>query len=164
MRVEALWLAFVLALCAAINLQGQNEPSLSSRIVEVLKAKEPAWKPVATVETRVPLVPGEKRILTVAFWKSAKSDSEHVYVSVYGVDNRGEAAAWLGPVHDRRVAVGWQISVYPIGDEGFLAKYKDGKTFEIHFRKGNVVGKIAGNDPQSVSEFTKYIVDEIPPN
>lgn len=160
---EALCLALWLALCTSMAVKGQNEPSLSSQIMEVLKAKEPDWKPIATIENRMPLVPSERRILT-AVWVSPKRRSEDVNVSVYSVENRGEASVWLGPVRNKQVAAGWQVSTYQTGDEGYLSKYKDGERFEIEFCKGNVVAKIAGNDLRRVKDFAKCVVDQIHAN
>ena len=131
--------------------------------MEALKAKEPGWKPIATIENRTPLVPSERRIFS-AVWASSKSRSEDVNVSVYGVENHGEAAAWLGPVRNRQVAAGWQVSTYQIGDEGYLSKYKDGERFEIEFRRGSVVAKIAGNDLRRVKDFASCVIDQIPSN
>jgi len=140
----------------AVN--GQKEVFLSSRIMEALKTKEPGWKPIASIENRMPLVPSERRILT-AVWASPKSHSEDVNVSVYRVENYGKAEAWLGPV-----AAGWQVSTYQIGDEGYLSKYKDGERFEIEFRRANVVAKIAGNDLRRVKDFARCVIDQVPSN
>jgi hypothetical protein len=160
---EALCLAIWFALCSSMAVNGQNEPSLSSRIMEALKAKEPAWKPVASIENRMPLVPSERRIFT-GVWVSPKTRSENVDVSLYSVENREEAAVWLGPVRNKQVAAGWQVSAYQTGDEGYLSKYKDGQRFEIEFRKGNVVAKIAGNNLRRVKDFAKCVVDQIHAN
>ena len=153
----ALWLA----LCSSMALNGQNEVSLSSRIMKALKTKEPGWEPIGVIENRPLLVPSERSIL-YAVWTSPKSRSEDVNVSVYSVENHDEAVAWLGPVRKRQVAAGWQVSLYPIGDEGYLSKYKDGERFEIEFRKARVVAKIAGNDLRRVKDSARCVVDQIP--
>jgi hypothetical protein len=155
----ALWLV----LCSSIAVNGQNDASLSSRIFEALKAKEPGWKAIGGIENHTPLVPSERRIFC-AVWESPKSRSEDVHVSVYGVENHGEAAAWLGRVRNRQVAPGWQVSTYQIGDEGYLSKYKDGERFEIEFRRGSVVARIAGNNLRTVKDFAKCVIDQIPSN
>ncbi len=144
-HIKVFCFAFGLALCSSMAARGQNAGSLSSRIMEALKTKEPGWKPIGVVENRPLLVPSERSIL-YAVWTSPKSRSEDVNVSVYSVENHDEAAAWLGPFRKKQVATGWQVSTYQIGDEGYLSKYKDGERFEIEFRKANVVAKIAGND------------------
>jgi hypothetical protein len=162
-HIKVFCFAFWLALCSSIAVNGQNEASLSSRILEALKTKEPGWKPIATIENRMPLVPSERRILT-AVWASPKSRSEDVDVSVYSVENHREAAAWLGPVRNRQVAAGWQVSTYQIGEEGYLSKYKNGERFDIEFRRGNVVAKIAGNDLRRVKDFARCVIDQIPSN
>jgi hypothetical protein len=151
----ALWLV----LCSSIAVNGQNEASLSSRIFEALKAKEPGWKAIGGIENHPLLVPSERPIFC-ALWESPKPRSEDVRVSVYSVENHGEAAAWLGPLRNRQVAAGWQVSTYQIGDEGYLSKYK-GERFEIQFRRGSVVARIAGNNLRTVKDFAKCVIDQI---
>jgi hypothetical protein len=145
----------------AVN--GQNEASLSSRIMEALKAKEPGWKAIGGIENHTPLVPSERRIFSAVF-ASPKSRSEDVRVSVYGIENHGEAAARLGRVRNRQVAPGWQVSTYQIGDEGYLSKYEDGEQFEIEFRRGSVVARISGNDLRRLKDFARRVIDQIPSN
>jgi hypothetical protein len=87
-----------------------------------------------------------------------------VNVFVYAVENRADATEGLKPIRNGQGAAGWQTSIFKIGDEGFLATYKDGKRFEINFRKGKVVGKVAANDLSRVTEFANYIVEQIPAN
>jgi len=60
--------------------------------------------------------------------------------------NRVEAMAWLEPFRNRQVVYppGWQVSIYQIGDEGYLAKYKDGGRFEIEFREVQCATKSHG--------------------
>ena len=163
-HVEILCLALGFALCCSMTAEGQNQSSVVSRVTEVLKAKKPGWTFVGAIESgRVPIVPSEKRIL-VGTWESPKvgGASENVQVFIYEVEDPAEAAAWLKPVRNRQVAAGWEISGYHIGDEGYLANYRDGKRFEIQFRSGNFVGKIAGDELSRVREFAKYIVDQVP--
>jgi hypothetical protein len=161
--VKAFSLTVWLVLCSSMAANGQNEPSLSSRIIEALKAKEAGWQRIAPIENRVLLVPSERRIVA-AVWVNPKSRSEDVEVSVYSVENRGEAVAWLEPVRNKQVAAGWQVSTYPIGDEGYLSKYKDGKRFEIAFRRGKVVAWVKGDDLRRIKDSAKCVVDQIPPN
>ena len=160
-HIRVFCFVFGLGLCSSMTVHGQNEASLSSRITEALKTKEPGWKPIASIENRTPLVPSERRILT-AVWSSPKSHCEDVNVSVYSVENHEEAVTWLGPVRKTQVATGWQVSTYRIGDEGYLSKYKDGERFDIQFRKANIVAKIAGNDLRRVKDFARCVVDQIP--
>jgi hypothetical protein len=158
------FLALTFTVFSSFGISAQNEPSLSMRIVNALKVKEPNWKYIGAIESgRVPLVPSERRII-VGTWEGPKSRSQDVVVSVYSVENREEAAKWLQPVRDKHVADGWQVSPFEIGDEGYLSKYKDGDRFDIEFRKGTVVAKIAGNDPDRVKEFAQCIVEQTAAN
>jgi hypothetical protein len=154
----ALW--FVLGSSATVG--GRDEPTLDSRIIEALKAREPDWRPVTVLESgRVPLVPTERRIVA-AVWENPKSHSGDVDVFVYGVANRDEAMGWLERLRNKRVSPGWQVRSHQLGDEGYLSKYKDGKRFEIEFRRGLVVAKIAGDALHLVKAFAKCVVEQIP--
>jgi hypothetical protein len=82
--------------------------------------------------------------------------------SIYRVENAEQAAACLRPLRTAQVSPGWYISIYRIGDEGYVAKYEDGKRFEIQFRRGKIVSKIAANDLYRAREFAKVIVEQIP--
>ena len=162
-RLEILRFVLVFTLCYSMAARAQNESSLSSRVTGALRAKEPDRKPIATIQNRLPLVASEKTIL-VTVWIRPKSSriSEQVDASIYGVENAEQAAAWLKPLRIAQVAPGWHTSIYRIGDEGYLAEYKDGNRFEIQFRRGKIVSKIAANDLNKVREFAKVIVEQIP--
>jgi hypothetical protein len=157
-------LAFSLVVFPSVGIRAQSEASLPRRVVDALKAKEPNWKYVSAIESaHVPLVPSERRII-VGTWQGPKSPSQDVVVSVYSVENREEAAKWLQPFRDKHVADGWQISAFQIGEEGYLSKYKDGNRFEIEFRKGTVVARIAGDEADRVKEFAQCVFEQIPAN
>jgi hypothetical protein len=130
--------------------------------MEALETKEPGWKHLPTIEN-LPGAPNEKRILT-GVWASPKSRSQDVYVSVYRVENQREAAAWLERFRTKQVAPGWRVSAYRIGDEGYLSKYKHGERFEIEFRRGSVVAKIAGNDLPRAKDFARCVIGQVPSN
>lgn len=139
-------------------------PSLSSKIVDALKAKEPNWNYIGAIESgHIPLVPSEQPVI-VGSWHGPNSPSQDVLVQVYSVKNRKEATKWLEPVRDKHVYEGWQVSPFQIGEEGYLSEYKDGRQFEIEFRKGSVVAKIAGRDLNRAKEFAQCIVEETDPN
>ena len=107
-----------------------------------------------------------KRIV-VGAWQVPKSRSQDVFVSVYSVENREEAAKWLQPVRDKHVAEGRHVNPFQIGDEGYLSKYKNVDRFDIGFRRGAIVAKVAGNDLDRVKEFAQCIVEQTaanPPN
>ena len=155
------FIAIWLAICSCITVTGQDKPSLDSRIIAALKVMEPEWTSVAVIESaRLPVVPSEKRIVA-RVWQNPKSHSEDVNVYVYGVSKRDDARAWLKTFRNKQVYPGWQVSTYEIGDEGYVANYNDGRRFEIEFRVGVVVGKVAGSDLPLVKDFSKCIVQQI---
>lgn len=166
MRLRIAIAAVVVSIFAVFSPFGTmaQTPSLSSRIVSALRAKQPDWKYFGAIESgHIPLVPSEQPV-TVGGWHGPNSASDDVLVFLYSVKNRKEATKWLEPVRDKHVYEGWQVSPFQIGDEGYLSEYRDGHQFEIEFRKGSVVTKIAGRDLNRAKEFAQCIVEEIDPN
>lgn len=159
-------LALTLAVFSPIETKAQTESSLSARIVNALKAKEPNWAFHSFVESlHCPFVPSEKHLIT-GTWRGPnfpQSKSEDVRVELYSVDNLAEAAAWL-EFRGKHVAEGWAVSPFHIGDEGYFSKCKDGERFEISFRKGTIVGRASAGDLKKLKDFAQVIVESIPPN
>ena len=166
MRLRIAIAAVVVSMLVVFSSFGTmaQTPSLSSRIVDALKAKEPNWTYIGAIESgHIRLVPSEQPVI-VGSWHGPNYPSQEVTVRVYSVKNRKEATKWLEPVRDKHVYEGWQVSPFQIGDEGYLSEYKDGHQFEIQFRKGSVVAELAGRDLNRAKEFAQCIVEQIDPN
>jgi hypothetical protein len=150
-------------LCASVSLKAQDEPPLGLQIRQALKAKEPTWKYVAGIESgRVPIVPSERTVL-VGQWQHNQKDrrQENIAINIYQVESRAEAIKWLKPTGNGQVAMGWRVDRYKIGEEGYLATFQARNRFAIHFRNGNVVGKISGDNLTTVERFAKYVISQI---
>jgi hypothetical protein len=157
--VQIFCLTFALALCSSTSVRAQNE-EFASRVIDALNASEPGWRYVPVFESaHTRPVPSEKRIV-VGIWRH-ESDREEVHVWIYQVESRREAAKWLKPGRTKQSALGWHISGYRIGDEGYLSKYRNGERFDIQFRTGNIVCKIAGDSLTSISAFAQHTVDQV---
>ena len=155
---QTLGLALCLVVSSSTSTNGQSESSLSTRIVEALKAKEPDWKYIGYLDFPFfPRVSSERRIIT-GIWTNPQARSTDVRISVYSVESRGDAAKWLQPARD------WQVSTFQIGDEGYLSKYENGDRFNIEFRKGTVVARIRGDDLDRVKEFAQTVGAQIRAN
>jgi hypothetical protein len=157
--VQIFCLTLGLALCSTISAEAQNE-EFALRVIDSINASEPGWQYVPVLESaHIRLVLSEKMIV-VGIWRH-ESDREEVHVWIYQVENRREAAKWLKPVRTKQTAPGWHISGYRIGDEGYVSKYRNGERFDIQFRTGNIVCKIAGDSLTSVSAFAEHLVDQV---
>lgn len=80
---------------------------------------------------------------------------------MYSVGSRSQAAKWLRPDIDQRLADGWQVTTFKIGDEEYLSKNKNGDRFVIEFRSGTVVARIEADDVVRVKEFAQTVVEQI---
>ena len=123
-RIEFACAVLAVALFSALALKAQTEPKLATRIIQALQDKEPCWNPVVGIEGgRVPVVPSEKTVIVASWYcKQAGGSPEGVAVSVYQVESTTEAKEWLQFIGKGRVAQGWTVRSYHIGDEGYLAE------------------------------------------
>ena len=161
MKTSCVSIAFIL--CASVSLKAQDEQPLGLQIRQALEAKEPTWKYVDGIESgRVPIVPSERTAL-VGQWQHKQKDGrqENIAISIYQVESRAEAIKWLMPTGNGQVAPGWRVDRYKIGEEAYLATFQASKRFEIHFRNGNVVGRISGDNLTTVERFAKYVISQI---
>jgi len=162
-QVKKLCVSVTFILCYLISVKAQDEPSLGLQIRQAVKAKEPAWKFIAGIESgRVPVVPGERTVLVGEWRHNFKNGrQENIDIHVYRVESQAEAIKWLKPIADGQVAAGWRIDGYKIGAEGYLATFQAGKRFGIYFRSGNVVGSISGDNLNTVERFAKHVISQI---
>jgi hypothetical protein len=157
---QSLGLALCLVVSSSISTNGQSESSLSTRVVEALKAKEPDWKYIGYLEFPFfPRLSSERRVIS-GIWYKPQERSKDMKISVYSVESRGEAAKWLRPARDEH----WHVSAFQIGDEGYSLKHENGDRFAIEFRRGTVVARIEGDDLDRVKEFAQTVVEQIRAN
>ncbi len=140
--------------------QAQSESPIRTRIVQAFARKAPGWKLVVGIEScHFPVVPSEKTVLVASLYNDALGGpAQGVLVRIYEVANTADAAKWLMPTRSGSVAEGWRVQKYSAGDEGYLARFKSGKRFEIHFRSGKVVGAVAGNSLPRVKRFASIVI------
>jgi hypothetical protein len=157
-------IATVLGSC---QTNARTEAALSARIIEALKAKEPGWTYHRINESQHNLaVPSEKDVL-IGLWfgpNHVQSRSQDVEVHLHSVETTHDAVVWLSPWREKKLAEGWSVSAFQIGEEGYLATHKDGGRFSISFRKGSVVANMLAADLNTLKEFALCVVASIPPN
>ncbi len=64
---------------------------------------------------------------------------DDVQLDLFRVDSRPDAEMSLSEVRDGKVAKGWRVRRFHIGDEGYLFKFRNGERFALHFRKQAIV-------------------------
>ena len=143
--------------------QAQSELSLAFRVEQSIKTKELGWKSSRGIESgRIRVVPSERTLL-VSFWeRKLKNDGRKVVsVLLYDVESPPEAAKWLRPIREGKIAAGWQVEKYGIGDEGYLSKFQARRRYSLHFRKDNIVVEISGESFSYVKRFAQHVILQI---
>src|SRR5262249_48204316 len=103
------------------------------------------------------------RPLLVQEWdhSSESGKRESVDVKIFQVDSRTDAKLSLGPVREGKVAKGWKVKSLKIGDEGYLATFKNGGRFEVQFRKGTIVVTVSSDSASLVERLAQLVAAQI---
>ena len=143
--------------------KAQDESPLVVRVERIIKSREPSWRYIRGVQSgRVPVVPGEKVLVTSLWERRRKSGKrEGVGVNIYEVSSASEAGNWLKPVSAVEAASGWKVEKYQIGDEAYLSKLQNGRRYSLHFRKNKIVVEVSGESLGSVKKFAQYVASGI---
>jgi len=117
----------------------------------------------AVLNAPPPLVPSQKTLVVEAWDHTSKSGKrESVEVMIFQVDNRTDAKMSLSPVREGKVATGWKVERFKIGDEGYLCTFKNGgRRFEIQFRKGTIVVTVSSDSFPLVDRFAQLVAAQI---
>lgn len=156
-------LVVVLLICAPTMLNAQGESSLVNGIEQTVRRKEPGWKVSRGIQSgRVRVVPGERTLVASSWGRRLKSGGrESVSLNIYEVDSPAEAARWLHPISGGKVAKGWSVERFEIGDEAYLSTFRGGRRHSLHFRKGSIIVEVSGGALDVVKRFAQYVVADL---
>ena len=153
----------VLLICAPMMVNAQSESPLVTRIEQSIRRKEPGWKVSRGIQSgRVRVVPSERTLVTSSWERKLKGGGrESVTLSIYEVESSSEAARWLHPIGEGRVAAGWRVEKVEIADEAYLSTFRNGRRHSLHFRRGSIIAEVSGGTLKVVKRFAQYVVSEI---
>ena len=139
------------------------ETPLVGKVEDAIRSTKPGWRCTRGIFNGPPPVVSSEKTLVVEAWDhtSESGKRERVEVRIFQVDNRIDAKMSLSPVREGQVATGWKIEGLKIGDEGYLSTFKNGKRFEIQFRKGTIVVTVGSDSFPLVDGFAQLIAAEI---
>lgn len=137
---------------------------LVRNIESAIRVAEPDWKCVHGVWNGPPPdVPSEKR-LVLSIWLHTAKDGTHekVVLDISQVDSRESAKLSLRAVREAKVAPGWTVQPYRIGEEGYLCTAETGSRYEIHFRKNTTIVRVKSDSLELTQRFAGHAEGEIP--
>lgn len=111
-----------------------------------------------------PLVPSQTPLVVEGWDHTSESGKrERVELEIFQVANRTDATMSLSPVREGTQETGWKVERFKIGDEGYLSKFKNGRRFEIQFRKGTIVVTVSSDSFPLASRFAELVAAQIDP-
>lgn len=139
------------------------EVPVVEKIENAIRAAEPGWRCIhAVLNAPPPDVPSEKR-LVASVWehtsKAGRRESVHMLISQVASPADGKLS--LESVSDGKVAPGWKVKPYSLGDEGYLSTFRNGSRYEIHFRKDTVVIRVSSDSIRLAERFARYAEAQI---
>jgi hypothetical protein len=139
------------------------EAPLVAKVEDAIRNAEPQWRCSRGVfNAPWRQVPNERLLLiTECDHKSRSEKRESVDVRIFEVDSRSDAQICLNPVREGKVATGWKVEKFKIGDEGYLATLRNNGRFEIEFRKGTIFVTVSGDSFGIVDRFAQLVAAQI---
>jgi hypothetical protein len=153
--------SILVCLAAAVSFAAND--ALVQRVEDAIHAAEPGWICIHAVWNGPPPdVASEKRLVTSVWEHTAKDGTrERINLDISQVASRDDASLSLNPVREEKVAPGWTVKPYHIGDEGYLVTYKGGSRFEIHFFKDKTIVRVKSDSIELTEKFAKYTEEQI---
>jgi hypothetical protein len=139
---------------------------LVQRVEDAIRAAEPGWRCIhAVLNAPKPEVASEK-LLVASVWEhtSENGKRESVDLNIFQVDSRNDAKMSLNSVRDGKVPEGWKVKPYSIGDEAYLATFRNGIRYAIDFRKGTTIVRVRSDSIWLADRFAKCAEGQIQAN
>ena len=139
------------------------EAPLVAKVENAIRSTEPGWRCIRGIlNAPPPLVPGERPLVVSGCDYTSKSGKrESIDVNIFQVDSRTDAELSLSPVREGKVATGWKVQRFKIGDEAYLATFRNRTRFAIHFRKGTIVVRVSSDSFWVVERFAQLVEAQI---
>lgn len=164
MRAGVLSAFICLLVCVPCVLLAEADGRLVQSIENAIRTANPGWTCVhAIFNGPPPDVKSEKRLVT-SVWEHVAQSGLHERVSMHisDVGSLDDAKLSLSPVRRGKVADGWTVKPYQIGDEGFLLRYRESVPYTIQFRKDTIIVKVTSDSIALAEAFSRSAEGEIP--
>jgi hypothetical protein len=155
--------AFVATAQQQAKIEAGADDQLVSKVENAIRGAEPEWHYTrAILDAPPPIVPSE-RVLVAGVWEHdlETGTRDDVHLDLFRVDSRPDAEMSLSEVRDGKVAKGWRVRRFHIGDEGYLLKFRNGERFELHFRKGTIIVRVSSNSFRLVQRFAELAAAQL---
>jgi len=162
MRNSLLALSIILLMVGATH-DARAEAPLVAKVENAIRNTDPGWRCIrAVLNAPWRQVPSERLLVDSVCDNSSQTEKrENVDLRIFQVDSRTDAEQCLGPVREGKVATGWKVEKFKIGDEGYLATFRNSGRFEIHFRKGTTIVTVSSDSFALVERFAQLVAAQI---
>jgi hypothetical protein len=158
LRIPLTLLAIILA-----TISGAAEEQLVNKVENAIRSAEPGWHYNRAVLNAPPPKVRSERLLVAGVWSHdlKTGTRDDVHMNLFQVDSEADAELSLSDIREGKVATGWKVTRFQIGDEGHLATFRNHERFEIHFRKGTIIVRISSNSLQLAKKFAQLVARQV---
>ena len=143
------------------------EAQLVAKVENAIKSTEPGWRCIrAVLDAPWQQVPSERLLVDFECEHSSETvgKRESVNLTIFQVDSKTDAKMCTAPVRQGKVATGWTVQDFKIGDEGYLVKFRNNERFEITFRKATIFVRISSASFRLVDKCAQLVAAQINAN
>ncbi len=155
--------AFVATAQQQAKIGAGAEKQLVSKVENAIRGAEPGWHYTRAILNAPPPIVSSERVLVAGVWEHdlETGTRDDVQLDLFQVDSRPDAEMSLSEVRDGKVAKGWRVRRFHIGDEGYLFKFRNGERFALHFRKGTIIVRVSSNSFRLVKRFAQLVAAQL---
>jgi hypothetical protein len=133
------------------------------KIERAVQNTEPNWRCIRAVLDRPwQQVPSERLLVDdECARRSETGKRETVNLQIFQVASKTDAKVCLAPVREGKVADGWKVRKFNVGDEGYLATFRNDGRFEVTFTKDTIFVTINSSSFPLVDKFAHLVAAQI---
>jgi hypothetical protein len=155
--------AFVATAQQPAKIGAGAEEQLVSKVENAIRRAQPGWRYTRAILNAPPPIVQSERVLVAEVWEHdlETGTKDDVDLYLFRVDSRPDAEMSLSEVRNGKVAKGWRVRGFHIGDEGYLIRFRNGERFELNFRKGTTIVRVSSNSLRLVKQFAQLVAAQL---
>ena len=141
------------------------EHTILRRAVASTEVTGSEWRFIPAVCTCPPLMPEQVGVATGAWWRNSPDGPPTVIsVTVYAIAAANAAARYMRVRRTgRQFPEGWTLQPTNFADDAYAAIYRDGRHYDLSFRKGRFLVSVSGSNHAEVERFARPVLDAVSP-
>lgn len=152
-----------LLVMACASLFAVNDVPIVQKVEGAIRAAEPGWRCIHAGLNAPPSDVASEKLLGADKWEHTSEGrrGEAVDLLLFQVASLPDARIALNSMRKANVPEGWNVQTYSMGDEAYLATFRNDSRYVIHFRKGTIIVRVSSDSLRLAERFARYAEGQI---